>query len=77
MLVCSCILLPPEVSQEMSQPSGLAVHLQCHFSIPSFGIFSPLGACPCALPVGEMEKETCNILDPLRFCCPVLELFVQ
>lgn len=78
MLVCSCILLSPEVCpSRMSWPPGLTTLLHCQFSIPNFGIFSPLGACPCALLVGEMEKESCNILDPLRCCCPVLELFVQ
>lgn len=77
-LVCSCILLGPEVCpRRISWPLGLTAFLQCHFSIPSFGLFSPLGTCPYALPKGEMVKKSCNILDPLRFCCPVLEVFVQ
>lgn len=58
MLACSCILLSPEVCpRRISWPPGITALLQCHFSIPSSGIFSPLGTCPCVLPRWERWKR--------------------
>lgn len=53
---------------------GLQAKLHSHFSLPSFGPFSPPGVRPYALLTclhRNMEKESCSILEPLRFCCLV------
>ncbi|GAB0198467.1 hypothetical protein GRJ2_002312100 [Grus japonensis] len=39
-----------------------------------------MGVRPCALLTclhGEMENQSCSILEPLRFCCPVGQAVLQ